>query len=387
MIRSLITKPVTLIVLGFGVLGVLGFATFVVLAVAVQQAGAKSYQMTPAAFQQVDDSAQNGSVADRQDPSDASMPQSGNGSAPRAASGSPSSAAASFDAEISGAEQAAQYGQGSQESRGSQYGQAAQNGRASQYAPVGYASSSSAAGWTQQALPDGSATLALPTNWRLAGGGKGAAEIDGPNSEQVILGLQTFVMANQAPYMAPEQALAWFMRSHGVQLLGVQNQGEQRTGSGQAELMIAQSEIQGRRYKVVARVTTSPIGMGNWMLQISSMGSPVERFDADFPTMQKIWNSWQLDRGYVQGGFNTAARIHQRTTQMAVDHAESTIHQWDGFNEQMDQNIRGVSTMENSTLGKRYETQIGSERRFLDNCTRRGQDCRQVPTNQLVQPQ
>jgi len=367
MARNLFPKP-ALFVIGFATLGVLSLATFFVVAVSVQRAYAPAHPRTPDAIQQFDEFAQNESVAPRPDSpkaDSASMPQSEDGFDQQTAPAAPSRTVESFDAQTSAA------------------------GQTPQYAPAAYTSaSSSATGWTQQASPDGSATVALPANWRLVEGAKGAVSIQGPSNESVVLGMQTFVTANQAPYMAPEQALAWFMRTHGSQLLGIQNREQvQQQGSGQAELIVAQSEFQGRKYKVVAKVTTSQIGLGNWMLQVSWMGAPVEQFDAELPAMQKIWNSWKLDNGYVQGGFETAARIHQQTTQMAIDHARSTVHRWDSFNEGWDQTIRGVSTMENTDTGKRAETQIGTERQVQDACRRQGINCRQVPTNELVQPQ
>lgn len=353
MIRNL-TKP-ALFVLGLGTLTIFGLATLVVLFVAIQKTHT-SPQFTPASFQASDSSAQNGIgiQAESSEAQNASVPQSRSYGAQSAA----------YESSVA---------------------------QARQYAPASYSSAASGSGsgadWMQQAAPDGSATLSLPANWRIADGRKGAVEIQGPGSEQLMLGFQTFVTSGQAPYMAPEQALAWFMRSHSIQLLGIQNREAQRAASGQAELIVADSQMQGQRYKLIARVTTAPIGMGNWMLQISSMGAPADHFDADFPTMQKIWNSWKLDNGYVQGGFQTAARINQQTATMAANHAMNRMNSWNNFNESWDQTIRGVSTMENQTLGKRYETQIGTEQQFVDNCTRRGQDCRQVPVNQLVQPQ
>lgn len=353
MIRNLVAKP-ALIVLGLAGLAVFCLATLVVLSVSVQATRTPAYSVTAAKVQQFDQSAENPAVAPSPESPEtgfAPMPQSGDGV-------------------------------------GAQQAPASMAAQAPHYAPASYGSAPAAAtGWTEQASPDGTASLALPATWHVVQGSQGTVAIEGPSSQQVVLGLQTFVTANQAPYMTPEQALAWFMRNHGSQLLGVQNREVQQSASGQAELIMAESEIQGRKYKLVARVTTSQIGMGNWMLQISSMGAPVEHFDADFPTMKRIWNSWNLNKGYVQKGFDTAARIHQQTTTMAVNHAMNNVNRWNNFNESWDQTIRGVSTTQNSTLGKRYETPIGTEQQFLNNCTRRGMDCRQVPVNELVQPQ
>lgn len=379
MIRTRFAKPA---------LVVLGFATLVGVYNSVQKNRTNAYAVTPAAFRQFDSSAQNVDAPrpDSPDAEYASMAQSGDaaaaGQAGQSAHPRSSESFDSFDDRISAATSAA--------GPDSQYGEAQQYGRAGQVAPTSYGSERSsgpsrAGGWTQLVSPDGSATLALPANWRIAGGGKGAVAVEGPSSEQVVLGLQTFVTPNQAPYMGPEQALAWFMRTHGVQLLGIQQHEAQQARSGQVELIIAESELQGRKYKVVARVTTAPIGMGNWMLQISSMGAPVEQFDADFPTMQKIWNSWNLDPNYVRNALQTAATMNQQTATSMANGAMARFNGWKPFNESFDETLRGVSPVENQTLGTRGEVQIGTEQQYLNNCTRNGQDCRQVRMNELPQ--
>jgi hypothetical protein len=387
MIRTRFAKPA---------LAVLGFTTLLVLYVSIQRSHRNVYPLTRVAFQQFDQSAENAAASQPDSPEAAnpSMPQSEDGTfigqagqadPGQAGQGTHSHANDSF---IADDDTMSIRGQSQPNRQAGPYGQSGQYGEAGQYAPTSYGSGpASAGGWAQQAAPDGSSTLALPANWRVAGGAKGSVAVVGPSSEQLILGLQTFVTSNQAPYMPPEQALAWFMRKNGAQLLGIEQHEVQQANSGQAELIVGESELQGQKYKIVARVTTSQIGMGNWMLQISSMGAPVERFDADFPTMQKIWNSWKLNNGYVQGGFQTAANIRSQTAQMATDHAMSTVHRWDDSNADWDQTIRGVTTMENSTLGKRVETRIGTEQQYLNNCARNGQDCRQVPQNELVPQQ
>jgi hypothetical protein len=372
MVRNLFAKPI-LVVIGSAALGVFTLATFFAVAVSVQRTNAPAHPLTPnaieqpgaiqqGAIQQFDESTQNAAADSRQDSPEGaygSMPQSGNEVAAGAAPNSVSIGGTKSDA-----------------------------AQGPQYAPASYASSpSSGTRWTQLVSPDGSATVALPDNWRIVGGAKGSVAIEGPGSEQIVLGMQTFVTSNQAPYMAPEQALAWFMRSHGTPLLGIQDRQAQHAASGQAELMIVESEMQGRKYKGVARVTTSQIGMGNWMLQVTSIGAPAEQFDADFPTMQKIWNSWNLDPNYVRNAFQTAANMRQQTATMVANGAMTRFNGWKPFNESWDQTMRGVSTMENSSLGKRVETPLGSEQQYLNNCTRNGQDCRQVPMNELVQPQ
>ena len=358
MFRHRFAKP-TLIVLGVVVL--IGMYD-------ASQRNRAAYQLNPAVYQQqFDSSAQNAAAPQ---PNSQEEEYSIRQSDPRLVAGQP----------VTIGEQSSP-----NESYGSQ-GPATQ--QAGQYAPTSYNfAPSSAGGWTHLVAPDGSATVALPANWRIAGGGKGVVAAAGPNNEQVVLGLQTFVTANQAPYMGPEQALAWFARKNGIQVLDVQNRGAQRGASRQVETMVVDSELQGRKYKSVARVTTAPIGMGNWMLQISSMAAPVEQFDAEFPTMQKIWNSWNLDPNYVRGAFQQAAQMNQQTAAMMANGAMARFNSWKPFNESFDQTLRGVTTMENQTLGHRVETPNGTEQQYLNNCARNGQDCRQVPMNELVPQQ
>jgi hypothetical protein len=390
MIRNLAAKP-ALVVLGSATLAVLAFATLTGIYVSVQNSRTASYSVRPATFQQFDTPANKASGAPGVDSSqgaEAAMAQSGDGfETQKPSPDGQSRSVESFDAGTSAAGQAPQYGQGAQDGQIRQYGQPAQYGQTPPQVSQAAYGSASATGWTHLVSPDGSATVALPANWRIVGGAKGSVEAEGPSREQVILGYQTFVTANQAPYMAPEQALAWFMRSHGVKLLGIQDRKAQQASSGQAELIIAESEIQGRTYKGVLRVTTAQIGMGNWMLQISSMGAPVEQFDADFPSMQKIWNSWSLDPSYVRNAFQTAAAMNQQTAATMANGAMARFNGWQPFNESFDQTLRGVSTMENQSLGKRVETPLGSEQQYLNNCARNGQDCRQVPMNELVPQQ
>jgi len=371
MIRHRFAKPA---------LAVLGALVLIGVYNSTQHSRRAQYALRPASFQQFDSSLENASAPQPDSPG-ATVPQSvDDGNEQQTAYGEQPQ-----QAEY-GAQQVAY---SAQPPANEAYEQQAPASRSAQYAPASNGPAPTHAGtrWTGLVSPDGSATVALPDNWRIAGGGKGVVAIEGPNSEQVVLGFQTFVTANQAPYMAPEQALAWFMRSHGMRLAGIQQHEAQQARSGQAELIVGESEMQGRQYKLIARVTTAQIGMGNWMLQISSMGAPIGQFDAEFPTMQKIWNSWNLDPNYVRNAFQNAAAMNQQTAAMVANGAMARFNSWKPFNESFDQTLRGVSTMENQTLGKRVETQIGTEQQYLNNCARNGQDCRQVPMNELVPQQ
>lgn len=246
--------------------------------------------------------------------------------------------------------------------------------------------------WSRRTGGDGSTNVLMPSNWQLATVASGTAILNGPNKEQVVLGLEAFVTPNSrgyAPYMAPEQALAWFLRNNGLQLVRVlQHDPASRNGGGQEELMMVEiAQQDGTRYKAVCRVITNPMGMNIWQFHLSSMAAPEDRFETSKPTMTAIWNNWKLDPRYVKEHIEHAEQVAAQTRQMIMEGAQRSMHAFDNVNEAIDQALRGVSTMENTDTGKRAETQIGTEREVLDACRRRGISCREVPTDELVQPQ
>ena len=245
--------------------------------------------------------------------------------------------------------------------------------------------------WKRQTGGDGSTNVLMPPDWQLGLVKSGTAILNGPNKEQVVLGLETFVMPNTrgyAPYMPPEQALAWFLRNNGLQLVRVlqHDPTSRRNGGGLEELMMAEiSQQDGSRYKAVCRVMTIPTGMNIWQFHLSSIAAPEDRFEASQPTMVAIWNNWKLDPEYVRKSLDDAAKTAAQTRAMIMEGAQRSMHAFDNVNEAIDQAIRGVSTMENTDTGKRAETQIGTERAVIEACKRNSMSCREVPINELVQ--
>lgn len=245
--------------------------------------------------------------------------------------------------------------------------------------------------WTRRTGGDGSTNVLMPSNWQLASIKDGTAILNGPNKEQVVLGYQTFVAPGNpgyAPYMPPEQALAWFLRTRGVQLVKISDRENkaQMNPRGQAELMIAEiSQQDGSRYKTACLVMTNPMGMNIWKFFITYVAAPEDRFEASQPTMTGIWNNWKLDPAYVQEHLQHAAETAANTRAMIMEGAQRSMHAFDNVNESIDQALRGVSTMENTGTGKRAETPIGSERAVIDACRRNGMNCREVPISELVQ--
>jgi hypothetical protein len=244
------------------------------------------------------------------------------------------------------------------------------------------------ASWTPQTAGDRSATVVLPSNWRLTAVADGAASVAGPNRQQVVLGFQTFVTPGSptyAPYMGPEQALNWFSRIQGVQLVRLLDRapaGEMNT-SGEAEFFTVVTRQQdGSLYKALALVMTNQMQVDTWQFHISYIAAPVDQFDAAAPTMKAIWQSWKLDDGYVQGSQDRAAQTRAETGEMAMRGAARPGHALDNHYRDFDNTINGVGIWQDDT-GRQYEVQFGRERQFLRDCVSKGRSCRQVPTNEL----
>jgi hypothetical protein len=217
--------------------------------------------------------------------------------------------------------------------------------------------------------------------------------VDGPNKEQVVLGFQTFVTPGSqiyAPYMGPEQALDWFTRIQGIKLGRVLDHApaSQMNPGGEAEFITAEVQHEdGSPYKALALIMTNQMQMNTWKFYISYIAAPEEQFDAEAPTMMGIWKNWKLDSGYVQNSVAQTAQTEAQTHTMMMQGAQRSIHAFDNVNEAWDETLRGVSTMENTDTGQRGETQLGTEQQVLRGCQRQGISCRQVPTDELVQPQ
>jgi hypothetical protein len=249
------------------------------------------------------------------------------------------------------------------------------------------------ASWTRQTGGDHSAAVALPPSWSLFEIAKGTAGVSGPNKEQVVLGFQTFVTPgsrNYAAYMGPEQALRWFLRSQGVQLVRIVDRAPAGQGNvgGQREFMTVETQTQdGTRYKSLALVMTNPMRMNIWKFYLSYVSAPEQQFDAEAQTMMRIWKSWKLDPGYVQGSLHDAQKTVQKTAAWMEDHIRHNQQVNANVNAGIDNALRGVSVMQNTDTGARGEVQTGTEQQVLRDCELRGISCREVPTNELVQPQ
>jgi hypothetical protein len=252
----------------------------------------------------------------------------------------------------------------------------------------GGSSTPDSASWSQETAQDHSTSVLVPPNWQLAGAEDGVVKIKGPANEQVILGYKTFLTPGTqeyVPYMEPEGALDWFLQTHGSQLVRVLNR--QRSPAAnpgeEAELIISEVQNEGSSYELEALVRTTNMQANTWSFQISYMSAPKERFDAEFPTLQRIWNSWTLDPAEVNRRLASAAETHRQTVDGYTRDAEANIHRHDNEHQAFDQTLNQETTWENTDTGQRTPVRYGHEQEFLRYCREHFMTCRKVPTNEL----
>ena len=243
------------------------------------------------------------------------------------------------------------------------------------------------ASWSQETAQDHSTSVLVPSNWQFANAEDGTVQIKGPANEQVILGYKTFLTPgtqDYAPYMEPEGALDWFVQTHGSQLVRVLDR--QRSPAAnpgeEAELINAEVKYEGSSYELEALVRTTNMQANMWSFQISYMSAPEQRFDPEFPTMQRIWNSWTLDPAEVNRRLASAAETHQQTVRDYTAAAERNIHIHDKEHIAFDQVINQESTWENDS-GQQFHVHYGGEQDFLRKCREHFMTCHKVPTSQL----
>jgi hypothetical protein len=243
------------------------------------------------------------------------------------------------------------------------------------------------ASWSQETAPDHSTSVLVPPNWQLANAEDGTVQIKGPANEQVILGYKTFLTPgtqDYAPYMEPEGALDWFVQTHGSQLVRVVNRERGPANPGEeAEFITAEVQHEGSRYELYALVRTTNMQANMWSFQISYMSAPEERFDAEFPTLQRIWNSWTLDPEEVNRRLDSAEEMHQQTGRDYTRAAVDNIHGHDNEHQAFDQVLNRETTWENTDTGERTPVPYGHEQDVRRYCREHFITCRRVPTNEL----
>jgi len=239
------------------------------------------------------------------------------------------------------------------------------------------------ASWSQEFAQDHSASVLVPPNWQLAGAEDGVVQIKGPANEQVVLGYKTFLTPGTqeyVPYMEPEGALDWFLQTHGSQLVRVLDR--QRSPAAnpgeEAEFIIAEVQREGSSYELEALVRTTNMQANTWSFQISFMSAPEGRYDAERPTMQRIWNHWTLDPAEINRRLAAAAETHQKTVGDYTRGAEANTQRLNPELPGWDQVLNGVTTWADDR-GQKHHVPYGHEQEFLRDCRAHFMTCHQVP--------
>lgn len=223
-------------------------------------------------------------------------------------------------------------------------------------------------------LPDGSGNIKLPVGWNITAANQGTVEARGPNAEGLTLGVALPITVPSGfgngpfilPYMPPEQAIVAVIPS--LNFTNQQNGGpiydqvqvieSQRTEypGGQAAFMVWKSMCisPGGRYPqtTFGLVITAPAGPGAWMLYVSGVYAPDDRFAAAFPSMLQSWQSWKIaDRVFTERLKKTAETMRQ-TTQILQDMNNTQQKAFDKANNAWHTYFGGTQTVVDSRTGK-----------------------------------
>jgi hypothetical protein len=259
--------------------------------------------------------------------------------------------------------------------------------------PVSFAPEQS---WRRQSAGDQSAAASVPAGWQVTGCAKGALDIVGPNKESIELGLAwpTFVRAlpgyrgKVAPYMDPIHALYWYESNLGVPASSNSRIVESTQipwQNGQAMYILQDVDNNLGHSRVFALVGTSVIQQGNeWLLYISYVAAPRDRFNEEFATMMKIWGSWKIDDRVFQERLQSALQSMKETNEILHSMNDHTSKVYDETNTAADYVLRGQWPVENTETGERSMLDQGAATALEKYCQDHNLSCRQVPMGQLT---
>lgn len=255
-------------------------------------------------------------------------------------------------------------------------------------------------------LPDGSATLQLPTGWRITAGQRGSCDVAGPQGELLSLGAAVQIWTNPmaqlsglfvAPYSDPVTAVRVLSPQIAAALA--------RTGqpaprlvriiesqpipapTGQAAMILYESETNGSRFLNLALVLTSVTGPEQWLFYVSVVAAPTENFAAELPLLRAIWRSFSVTPAEFQRRMDDAIQNMNETWSMLRSTMSNSTRASLSAAEGWDQVIRGVQTIENPNSGYRMEVPNTQAQRWVDRLNQSGTGhWRVVPASELIKP-
>lgn len=261
--------------------------------------------------------------------------------------------------------------------------------------------------WESATLSDGSATVRIPSDWRLVSGQRAMCTLQGAEGQEINLGIAISAvtpdlgeyrrrMAEQMgippqdqiignpndPVQAYVDIVSQMSRiaaKHGmpptrvVTVVGSRAIANRNNWPSAFVDCVMELEVAGavQRHRAIAMVICSPAAGGQWMLHLSQMRAPVAVFDRDLPTMIEIWGGWGVSPEETKRRLDEAAASMRATTEIlrrareeraaheaARKHAQQEQDRPDP-NADFDETIRGWRTVEDTLTGERKQVPLG----------------------------
>lgn len=186
--------------------------------------------------------------------------------------------------------------------------------------------------WQRVALPDGSGSMLLPSDWSIVGASKGMVDAVGPDGSMVSLGIHGPVLTPEmgqvysqmpgatvrmpvAPYTDPVTALQNLFPQFGYQapqriLRLIESAPTPWPHGGQAAFIHFDWQqgqgSQARNHTSLALFGVMP-GYGQWTFYLSIVSAPSQLFSQNLPMLMEIWKNWQVADHVHQERMNKAA--------------------------------------------------------------------------------
>lgn len=255
----------------------------------------------------------------------------------------------------------------------------------------------------QTQFPDGSGTIGLPAGWRITGAYKGTVDITGPHGENASFGgyQNAFIhpmpgypaSGMRGPYRPPSSAWPYYLDvltqgafSRRQAMYRPIEQLPVAASQGQAAYVSYEVQMQGKTAYGLAMVNTAPIDQSMWFFYSSCIAAPAEVWPRSFSTMWAMWKSWSVNPAVYRERMDEALRSMKQTYSIIQSVHDNQQHVYDNVNKAWDQVIRGVTTVEHTTTGRRGEvdTRIVDDVVTSLNAQEHAAVWRTVPMQELV---
>jgi hypothetical protein len=257
-------------------------------------------------------------------------------------------------------------------------------------------------------LGDGS-TISIPEGWRVTNSGKGTVELEGPNNEDIALGVWAPVYTRvqllpgmpanyvlQAPCCDPVRAYTTLFPQIALgltQKMGLPLQRLQRIveaqhtpwANGQAAYLLSEFTSGGRPFLTYGLVAAMGSYSDPWTYYTSCVTAPSDVFRSELPMMLKVWLSYSINPAVFRERMDTAIRNMNESYKMMREAAAESTRASLSAAEGWDQVIRGVETVEHTGSGRRWEANNSAAQDLVNHLNTTGTgNWRIVPPSELI---